>query len=48
MDILIFFISKKNNNLRLYTNYRKLDTIIIKNRNLLFLIIEIINRLYDF
>ena len=48
IGVLIFFISKKNNNLRFYINYRKLNTITIKNRYLLFLIIEILNRLYGF
>ena len=41
------FIFKKNNKLRLYMNYKKLNAIIIKNRYLLFLIIKTLNRLYD-
>ena len=41
------FIFKKNNELRLYINYKKLNTIIIKNRYLLFLIMKRLNRLCD-
>ena len=45
--MLILFIFKKNDELRLYINYKKLNAIIIKNRHLLFLIIKTLNRLYD-
>ena len=38
---------KKNNELRLYVDYRDLNTIIIKNRYLLSLISETLNRLYE-
>ena len=38
---------KKNNELRLYINYKKLNAIIIKNRYSLFLIIKTLNYLYD-
>ena len=41
------FIFKKDNKLRLYINYKKLNVMIIKNRYLLFLIIKTLNRLYD-
>ena len=44
---LFFFISKKNNKLRLYIDYRELNTIIVKNRHFFFLIIETLNRLFD-
>ena len=39
------FIFKKNNELHLYINYKKLNAMIIKNRYLLFLIIKTLNRL---
>ena len=39
---------KKDEGLRFYVNYRGLNAIIIKNRYLLFLIIKILNRLYEF
>ena len=42
--MLILFILKKNKKLRLYVDYRRLNTITIKNR---YLIIEALNRLYD-
>ena len=45
--MLILFIFKKNDELRLYINYKKLNTMIIKNRHLLFLIMKTLNRLYD-
>ena len=45
--MLILFIFKKNNELRLYMNYKKLNAIIIKNRHSLFLIIKTLNRLCD-
>ena len=40
-------MSKKNNKLRLYIDYRELNAIIIKNRYFFFLISETLNRLYD-
>ena len=45
--MLILFIFKKNDELRLYINYKKLNTMIIKNRYSLFLIIKTLNRLCD-
>ena len=45
--MFIFFMSKKNNELRLYVDYYKLNTIIIKNRHFFSLIFETLNRLYD-
>ncbi|BAE58818.1 unnamed protein product [Aspergillus oryzae RIB40] len=41
----ILFIFKKNSGLKLYINYRGLNKITIKNRYLLFLILEILDRL---
>ena len=38
---------KKNNELRFYIDYRDLNAIIIKNRYLLFLIFETLNRLCE-
>ena len=38
---------KKNNELRLYVDYRDLNAIIIKNRYSLFLIFETLNRLCE-
>ena len=38
---------KKNNELRLYIDYRDLNAIIIKNRHLLSLIFETLNRLCE-
>ena len=38
---------KKNDELRLYINYRDLNAIIIKNRHSLFLIFETLNRSYE-
>ena len=43
-DASIFFVFKKNNDLRLYVNYKKLNAITIKNRHSLFLITKILNR----
>ena len=43
---LIFFIPKKDKGLRLYIDYRKLNTVTVKNRYLLPLITKILNRLY--
>ena len=40
-------MSKKNNELRLYIDYRELNTIIIKNRYSFSFISEILNRLCD-
>ena len=40
-------MSKKNNELRLYVDYRDLNTIIIKNRHLFSLIFETLNRLCE-
>ena len=40
-------MSKKNNELRLYVDYRDLNTIIIKNRYSLSLIFETLNRLCE-
>ena len=40
-------MSKKNNELRLYIDYRDLNAIIIKNRHSLSLISETLNRLYE-
>ena len=40
-------MSKKNDELRLYVDYRDLNIIIIKNRHLLSLIFETLNRLYE-
>ena len=40
----ILFILKKNNEFRLYIDYRKLNNIIIKNKYLLFNIVELQDR----
>ena len=40
-------MSKKDNKLRLYIDYRDLNAIIIKNRHSLSLIFETLNRLYE-
>ena len=40
-------MSKKNNKLRLYIDYRDLNAIIIKNRHSFPLISETLNRLYE-
>ena len=42
---LILFIKKKNSNLRLCIDYKRLNKITIKNRGPLPLIIELLNRL---
>ena len=42
-----FFMPKKNNELRLYIDYRDLNAIIIKNHHFLFLIFETLNRLCE-
>ena len=44
----MFFVFKKNDELRLCVNYRKFNAITIKNRHSLFLIIKILNRLCEF
>jgi hypothetical protein len=41
----ILFIFKKNEELRLYVNYRDLNKITVKNRHLFFLIGKILDRL---
>ena len=40
-------MSKKDDELRLYVDYRDLNAIIIKNRHSLSLISETLNRLYE-
>ena len=40
-------MSKKNNELRLYIDYRDLNAIIIKNRHFFSLIFETLNRLCE-
>ena len=42
-NLLILFIFKKNKELRLCVNYKKLNAIIIKNRHSLLFIIETLN-----
>ena len=44
-EVLILFISKKDNKLRLCVDYRDLNAVTVKNRHSLFLIIETLNRL---
>ena len=44
-SVSIFFIKKKNNSLRLYVNYKDLNKIIVKNRYLLSLIKESLDKL---
>ena len=46
-DVLILFVFKKNEELRLCVNYKELNAIIIKNRHSLSLIIETLNRLCE-
>ena len=46
-NVLILFVFKKNEELRLCVNYKKLNAIIIKNRHLLSFIIKILNRLCE-
>ena len=43
-DVLILFIFKKNERLRLCVNYKRLNAIIIKNRHSLSFIIQTLNR----
>jgi hypothetical protein len=45
--VLILFVKKTNDKLRLCVNYRELNEIIIKNRYSLFLINENLNRLFE-
>ena len=47
IKVFIFFVSKKNNDLRFYVDYRDLNAIIVKNRYSLSLIFETLNHLYD-
>ena len=46
--ILIFFIFKKNERLRLYVDYKNLNVIIIKNWHSLSLIMKTLNRFNNF
>ena len=46
-ESLILFVSKKNNDLRLYVDYRELNKVTIKNRYSLSLISETLNRLNE-
>ena len=46
-NVSIFFVFKKNENFRFCVNYRNLNTMTIKNRHLLFLIIKTLNRFND-
>ena len=46
--VLILFVFKKDEKLRLYVDYRNLNAIIVKNRHSLSLITKILNRLNDF
>ena len=46
-ETLILFVLKKDKRLQLYIDYRELNQIIIKNRHLLFLISETLNRLSE-
>jgi hypothetical protein len=41
----ILFVLKKDGSLRLYIDYRRLNSVTIKNRYLLPLILEILNRI---
>jgi hypothetical protein len=43
----ILFVSKKNEKLRIYVDYRKLNEITIKNRYILSLIYEMQNRIRE-
>jgi hypothetical protein len=45
--ILIFFVKKTNDKLRLCVNYKELNEIIIKNRYSLFFINENLNKLFE-
>ena len=44
-NALMFFVFKKNNSFYFYVNYKRLNTFIIKNKCLFFLIDETLNRL---
>ena len=46
-ETLILFVLKKNEKLRLCVDYRDLNSVTIKNRHFLFLIIETLNRLSE-
>ena len=46
-EILILFVFKKNKELRLYVDYKDLNSVTIKNYHFLFLIIETLNRLSE-
>jgi len=46
-EYLILFISKLNESLKLYVDYKALNNIMIKNSYLLLLIAELQNRLQD-
>ena len=46
-NALILFVFKKNEELRLYVNYKELNAIIIKNRHSLSFIIKTLNRLCE-
>jgi hypothetical protein len=43
----VFFVKKKTGDLRLIQDYRKLNSITVKNRYLLSLLLDIINKLWD-
>ena len=47
VEVLILFILKKDDGLRLYIDYRDLNKVTKKNRYLLSLISEILDRLVD-
>ena len=47
VDISIFFVFKKDGELRLYMNYKALNAITIKNRHRLSLITKTLNRLCE-
>ena len=47
VDISIFFMFKKGEELRLCVNYKNLNAIIIENRYFLSLVTKTLNRLYE-
>ena len=47
VDASIFFVFKKNDDLKLCVNYKKFNSITMKNRHFLFFIIETFDRLND-
>ena len=47
VDASIFFVLKKDGELRLYINYKSLNAIIIKNRHFLSFITKTLNRLCE-